>query len=139
MSFFLWTGVTFASFHWLGNFPVSQIFWKIICNGKQISLPQRWIIDADMLSGPWALLDYNAVINGWMSMMEIFIEDNLLWVCGMNWGRTLLVTKGTHCLAKKSLNIVALSLLLTINWFSEKRGGIRGTLHLLRNSFKIFQ
>ena len=139
LSFFLWTGVTFASFHWSGNIPVSRIFSNMILRGTHKCWPQSFTIFADIRSGPCAFLTLSPLIIAFISARLIWKVFILLMVWKRISGKTLSLAKGVHCEEKKSLKIEAFSLQLVIYLSSTSKGGILGILHLFKNLFRIFQ
>ena len=128
------TGITFAFFQSLEK--TSSI--RQILNNKESGFmtedPQSFSILIDIPSCPWALLEFKPCIN-----FSIFFESispvlslsevSKLWIEG----RVLLFGIGWHCLLKKSLKLLALSLKLVTSLLLFSIGGISGTfLPLIR-------
>ena len=108
------------------------MFWKIIRRGKLISSPHNCIIFTDISSWPCALLLLSNLIRSFISVSVIAKVDRRSGVwCRMR-GKTLGVSKGVHCWAKYSLNILAFSLQETMKFPLWKRGGILGILVLFK-------
>ena len=139
MSFYLWTGVTFALFHWAGNSPVFIIELKIIFRALIRLVPQSLIILADIPSGPWAFLmsrfNKSSLISS--SVTKKDVSDSSVRV--VKSGSVLEFSKGVHWSAKYLLKRLAFSLQSVMYSLLAKRGGILGSLHLFRKLFRILQ
>ena len=72
---FLWTGITLAFFHRLGNTAWLTEFTKSIFKGSTIASSQIFIILTDMSSWPWALFISKDLIVFRISLPEIVIDS----------------------------------------------------------------
>ena len=73
-----------------------------------------------------------------MSLLVICMLSSLAVVLNTKLGRVLQLTIGLHCVTRKLLNDVALSIQLTINLLFISRGGPSGVLHLFSSLSIIF-
>ena len=109
--------------HWSFN-------WLIIKreSGFLTECPQSFSILIDIPSSPWFLLEFKPCINFSILFESIstvlsLLEVSKLWIDG----RVLLFGIGWHCLLKKSLKILALSLKLVTSLLLTSIGDIIGT------------
>ena len=123
--------------HWSFN-------WLIIKreSGFLTECPQSFSILIDIPSSPWFLLEFKPCINFSILFESIstvlsLLEVSKLWIDG----RVLLFGIGWHCLLKKSLKILALSLKLVTSLLLTSIGGTSllltsaGTFFTVEKSF----
>ena len=122
---FLSTGIKFTFLQSLGKIPSLRQLLNNKESGFITEGPQTFSIPIDILPSPWALLEFKPCVNfsiffESLSMVLSLLEVSKVWVDG----RVLLFGRDWHCLLKKSLKILALSLKLSHKFVLTNIGGI---------------
>ena len=104
---FLWTGITLAFSHRLGNTTWLTEFTKSIFRGSIIASKQIFSILTDMWSWPWTLFISKDVIIFRISLPEIVIDSREEAVSYNLSGSTEPLTTWEYCKVKKIIKIVS--------------------------------
>ena len=129
LSFFLYVGMIWDLFHISGETPESIQFLYISDRGSTNTESHIFNIRIEILSWPCALLTLRFLIIFRISSFSKLIEDNVEWVLKeIAEGNTLLLDKGVHWVAKKSLNRFAFSVKSDTILLFTNNGGIKGIL-----------
>ena len=129
LSFFLYAGMIWDLFHISGKTPEFIQFLYISDRGSTNTESHIFNIRIEILSWPCALLTLRFLIIFRISSFSKLIEDNVEWVLKeIAEGNTLLLDKGVHWVAKKSLNRFAFSVKSDTILLFTNNGGIKGIL-----------
>ena len=129
LSFFLYIGMIWDLFHISGKTPEFIQFLCISDRGSTNTESHIFNIRIEILSWPCALLTLRFLIIFGISSFSKLMEDNLHWVLKeIAEGNTLLLDKGVHWVAKKSLNRFTFSVKSDTILLFTNNGGIKGIL-----------